>query len=145
MLVVIWANRSLDKVGLLFNWLTSVLLKLLRFPYLHVGHNGLYNRLRVSRSSFIQNNTNTNVHETPILRTLKLNTLEKSLQLKHVIVVAMSSNHPTVGDTQGNPLSSPSSLLSYTQRHSYLCPYLSIVSKRFIYENIRLKLPNLYT
>ena len=48
-----------------------------------------------------------NAHETSILRTFKFCTLQKALQLKHNVVIVTSWNHPTVGKTQDDPLSSP--------------------------------------
>ena len=52
-----------------------------------------------------------NAYGTPKLRTFKLYTLQKCLQLKHNIVIAMSSKHLTIGETQDDALFSLSSLL----------------------------------
>jgi hypothetical protein len=48
-----------------------------------------------------------NAHETPILRTFKTLYSTKALQMNHNIVIAMNTNHPTVGETNDDPLSSP--------------------------------------
>ena len=72
-----------------------------------------------------------NAHKTPMLRTFKPFllydfTLQKSFQLNHNIVIAMSLNHLTIGETQDNPSPPPSSLLhpkgtpSLTHMHRYL-------------------------
>ena len=45
-----------------------------------------------------------NAHEVPKLRTLYIT---KALQLTHNIAIAMRSNHPTIGETKEDPLSSP--------------------------------------
>ena len=41
-----------------------------------------------------------NAHETLILKTFKFCTLEMHYIFKHTIVIAMSSNHPTIGENQ---------------------------------------------
>ena len=63
-----------------------------------------------------QNNTIMNAHKTPILKKLTLY-ITKALQLKHNIVIAMSSNQPTIGETKYYPLFSPK-LSLIPQKHS---------------------------
>jgi hypothetical protein len=55
--------------------------------------------LQLSCSSFTQNNTIMNAHKTPFesFQTLYITMV---LQIKHNIVIAMSSNHPTIGEKQ---------------------------------------------
>ena len=60
-----------------------------------------------------------NAQQTPILRTFELCTLQKASQPNRNIVIAMSSNHLTIGETRDDHLFSPKLVISLiSQRHS---------------------------